>query len=476
MVPSVRRGWIWNGLGAVVVLVASAFWFYHDLEEEPFFADESADIAQTYYYQLAKTGDWNHADWVHPAAYDHLPVFKYLIGGYLDMVGYGDKIPRSTSSWEWWITGHFDAPSDPGLLRAARIPMLWGAVFGCVMIHVLGCQAVGPKTGLLAAGLLALSPVYYTHARRAMADDLTQGLVMAGLAAFIALVKWRNGAAALRQPTGDAPSKALFLNLRFWCLAVSCGIAAGLAAATKLNGAVLTLALAFFTVLAVIAATFPFRNGLPRGRQRLFIIGVGGIVASVSLIVFVGLNPYFFARPEFDEAGRAVGASKRRSPEFHDAIREVASLSLAGRFRQILVHRVDGLKQATVHFEDDMLPSVRDRLRAMVVEGMGRWTAIGLLPLPTRGRVLVAVVLVTWGLLCLALDGIRDWRAARIPWQWLMVLWPLAETAMLAKTLVINWDRYYLGVVAWSSLLFAVAVAHVAMLLTPKWNGKRQDA
>ncbi|MFO0949175.1 MAG: hypothetical protein U1D30_25235 [Planctomycetota bacterium] len=183
-----NRSWT-HWLGALGVLIGSAAYFHHGLEEEPFFADESADIAQTYYYRLAKSGDWNHSDWIHPAAYDHLPVFKYLIGGYLDLAGYGEKIPRSTSDWEWWIGGHFDPPRDVELLHAARIPMLWGAVLGCVMIYVLASQLEGPKTGLLAAALLALSPDYYTHARRVMADDLTQGLVMAGLAIFLAMLK-----------------------------------------------------------------------------------------------------------------------------------------------------------------------------------------------------------------------------------------------------------------------------------------------
>ena len=57
------------------------------------------------------------------------------------------------------------------------------------------------------------------------------------------------------------------------------------------------------------------------------------------------------------------------------------------------------------------------------------------------------------------LDGRAELRDGLIPIAWLLLAWPLVEVLMLAKTLTLDWDRYYMGVVVWTSLLIPYALA-----------------
>ena len=326
-------------LWAAAAVVAAYCLFARDLDSEPFFADESADIAQSFYYRLAATGQWNHVDWLHPAAYDHTPVFKYLIGFSLHRAGY--QTPRSVRPWERWMSGDFAAPKDPGILRAARIPMMIGAVFGCLMMFWLAWQLVGTTAGLLAAFLLAASPLYFTHARRAMADDLTQALVLAGLVAFVALARG----------VEQTPRRWL----RLGAIVLAGGLACGLAAATKLNGATAGLAIGLSTVAAVTALLVSAERTRESVHRALYLLLGSLLMGLVAVAVFIGINPYFYARPQLPAATPVVGAplvveGQPRTSQWLQGIRSLADQGVLGRLQYLLHHRTGGLQEARQRF------------------------------------------------------------------------------------------------------------------------------
>ena len=63
------------------MLLAAALAYLPNLSRQPWFADESAIIAQTYYYHLyVRQGDLWHPDWQRTGGMQDPPLAKYLVG------------------------------------------------------------------------------------------------------------------------------------------------------------------------------------------------------------------------------------------------------------------------------------------------------------------------------------------------------------------------------------------------------------
>jgi hypothetical protein len=448
--------WIFNSLrrsaGVLLVFIACGAYFAFargGLVDEPRFVDEGAILAQTYYYRLAVTGDWRNPDWLHPAAYDHQPLYKYLIGAALHVTGHWKDIPDSLSVWERWMAGTYEPPAGAPLW-IARWTMLLGAAFSCAAVYALGSQARGPITGLLAVGLFALSPVVFTHARRAMIDVTCQGLVAAALAAWIAAYR----------PERSRKGTVWFLVLA--------GTSAGLAATAKLNGAV--------AAIAIIAGAFA---ALILGPAKVRGLALGGIVTVgfLAVGVFAAIDPYYYCpNRSFTIGLDGFGElnSRRVSPDLVKAVAEVAAMQLWERAAHLLKYRREAMQHSEQTFPKDYLPP-RARMVYVVHEGMGRWTAgsrlysVAEAQLPRservqwsdmiRGALFLAASLV--GLIYAFREGNagrRNKREIRFPAVWALAIWPLVECLMLQQNLKVDWDRYYLGVVTWTSVLTAFAV------------------
>lgn len=430
----------------MLVAVGSACWFADRLADEPFFADESAHVAQSYYYRLI--GQTHHVDWVHPAAYDHLPIYKYLIGFAIHRAG--RQTPTSLDAIQRWFAGDFSPPDDPVVLQAARVPMLLGAVVGCVMMFGLGRQLRGPKTGLVAAGLLAASPLYYRHARLAMDDCLAMALVLMG---FVCLVRL---------------GRAINADRPYWRLGgaiVLGGVAMGLAPATKLSGGIAPLAAALLSALALLVCPFV---GSARARllprSGLFAVG-SALMMAIALATFVAVNPFLYAAPKVP--GPTVPSSPEGPSESWEAyVQRVSAMGVLERMRLMSRHRFEGLQAGLQVFPHLALPTIPSRLQAMVVEGLGRWFAGGEATRNGPGipagyycwLVLPGVVL---GLSMVWSDGWKCCTDGQVPVGWLLLVWPALEIVLLTRNLTVNFDRYFLGVVTWGSLLVVLGVVGV---------------
>jgi 4-amino-4-deoxy-L-arabinose transferase-like glycosyltransferase len=68
---------------------------------------------------------------------------------------------------------------------ALRLPLALTALAGCIAIYVAGRNLFNRRTGLLAAGILATSPLYYTLARTLTLDMTLSVLLGMGLLAFL---------------------------------------------------------------------------------------------------------------------------------------------------------------------------------------------------------------------------------------------------------------------------------------------------
>jgi 4-amino-4-deoxy-L-arabinose transferase-like glycosyltransferase len=451
-----------------LVLAVSFGWFAWRFDSEPEFVDESSAIATSYYFRLLARGELHHVDWLHPGAYDHVPVFKYLIGLALRLSG--QQPPDSIAPWEQWMQRTFEPSQHPGIARAlrpARLIAVLGAAVGCAMMFLVGRMLVGVKTGIIAAGLLALSPLYATHARRAMADDWTQAFVLTAIWAILASARLIDA------------SSVRWSRLPWWLLAA--GAVSALAAGTRLNGASAPVALGVLTIAVLVLAAV--RRGdrtaarAVAGRLAL----MTAVVGCVAAVVFIAINPFFYARPDLaattspDADGTLLIGGHRRTPEFRDEVERAAQLGIVGRTRLMLAHRAEGLAAGQLAFPHLAIASKGERLQAIVAEGLGRWFAFG------SGQYIGekdrrssdyhvvsgwGVVKVVFWLLCLLVglrtawqEGRDRWRRGQIPIEWLLVTWTAVEVGVLLRNLVVDFDRYYLGAVTIASLLVPYGVA-----------------
>ncbi len=450
---------------AALVAVGSAIWILGRMEAEPHFADESAMIAQSYYYTLFKSGQWHHPDWLHYAAYDHPPLPKYMFGLFLNLAGL--PTPKSIAAWENWARGDFSPPRDPRVLYWARVPAAIFGIGGVLAVFFIGLQVHGRLVGLLAAFLLAVNPLYFTHARRAMSDSFAECLVISAVAAAL----W--GARLLW---------ASEFRLRQWALfELVQSVLCGLAVLAKLNGGIAIILVFSIFAMNYLAVHFVrHQRGAPitkpplspaSGREvggeglgnltdsrnlRMAPISVAAIAAG-SLAIFVVLNPFLTSRPQ-------LAANSPREQ------REIAAKGFVGRARFLVQFRREWSRDATrnEYFRKDWLLTISDRLRMTLWEGFGRFSALGPRNIrtiePRPDKELFSDYRRAWSLiwfpLCLLgfgwtlADGWQAVRTDRMPQAWGLAMYATVTIGLMVLIMLpLNWDRYYLPMQACSAVL-----------------------
>ena len=326
---------------AVLIGIGSAAFFAYRLDDERFFMDESAYLSQAYFGDLLLAGDRDNPLWLEYAAYDLPPLPKYLINVSLRLHGQ----PRPGRLWavRWYENPGEARHVTRANLHAARVPSVLMGALGCVAIFTIGVNCGDRRIGLLAASFLAINPLYWLLARRAMADVPTESLVLA--TAAVGLSVWISDR-VVRTPV-----------VRLICSCFAVGALAGLAVLAKLNGGLGLILVTAWAACAVFWAT----PG-PRDKARL-VIALGG-VGLTALIVFVGLNPFVTAHPS-SAASEPLMAPKPPN----QSVRE--------RLVEVVQHRIDVSASGQKSFSKDALPSFDQKAAVLAVQGFGRFSPFG---------------------------------------------------------------------------------------------------
>jgi hypothetical protein len=402
--------------------------------DQPHFADESAFIAQSYFFDLWKRGDLDSPYWLDYPAIDLPPLPKYLIGAALDAGGYsrGWSVAERRRAALAWQFGDVNLKFASGAkLRAARWPSVACGALGCVAIFALGTLAAGRRVGLVAAGLLMINPLYRLQAGRAMADAPAEALIL-GTAA-VGLAAWRG------MLTGRRP----------WLWAVAGGIVAGwlggLAVLAKLNGGLGLMIVASWAIIAVCL------RGIAAGR-KVAVVTSALIAGVVAFATFVRLNPFMTAHPRI-----AVPA------EIGESVRDRASA--------VVRHRAGVSRAAQDRFPNYALRTAADKVMAVAVQGFGRFGPLGppwhdsLKEYPRfdwsrDGGALIWAPWVALGGAWAVLRGRRQLREGRAPTAWAILVQAAVALVTVTAFIPLAWDRYFLSLQPGSALLAAgVAVA-----------------
>ncbi len=410
-------------IGCLALIVFGA-----NLPAEPHFVDESAYISQSFYTDLLIHGRADDPTWLEYPGYDLPPLPKYLIGLALRLEGFPRPGPAAARSWYANTSRTFVSPEA---LTAARRPsVLFGAI-GCVAIFALGMMAVDVRVGLIAALGLMANPLYRMHARRAMSDVPSEAMILA--TAAIGLWAWK------RLLVGRSP---------WWptiVLAIGGGTCAGLAVLSKLNGALGGFVLAGWAVLGLTLGSFSLRG-------RIAFCG-GCVVASVvAVALFVGLNPFLTARPD---------------REMPPGLEEIRKMSIFERARVIKDHRVNVSDEAKKIFPKDALSEPSDKLKAMAIQGFGRFGPFGPRGVSDSTRRFDAeqdwgawlwLPLVGIGFVLSIREGRKQLRQGVPPASWALTLQAAIALGVVTSFIPLAWDRYFLSIQPGSALLAATAV------------------
>jgi len=433
--PSGRSSWI----AVILIGVVSSLYFGYGLKSEPTFADEWAYIAQSYYAELFFDGYRDHLAWLDYAAYDLPPLPKYLIGASLIQAKF--PLPGPADAWKWYNNINYEC-GPRTMLLPARIPSLILGALGCVALYGIGSLAFDRRTGVVAALLLMLNPLYRMHARRAMSDVIAEALIL--LSVFFALWAWKQFL------TGRG-------GLGRWLSAIVAGILAGGAALAKLNGG---LAMIHFILLVILAGVL----SSIRLRSKILFLSSGVIAGIVSLMTFVAINPFITAHP--------------RQP-LAPPMASLAKMAWWERAWYLVTFRADVSRSQQKGFESYALRTGSDKLKAVVVQGFGRFGPWGPHASDSTRRYdlaqdVGAFVWLPWvlggGYLAWR-QGRRQYREGELPTTWGILAISMVSLVAVTSYLPLAWDRYYMSLQPWAALLGATLLVYLVTVVARGFRG-----
>ncbi len=424
--------------GALLAIVAFVF-FGVQLHRTRPFVDEWAYFAQSYYLDLFLDGPSDARQWLEYPAIDLPPLPKYLIGFALRAIQ--QERPGPAASWAWYQDTSRSFASEQ-VLNAARWPSVVLGAIGVFAIFLLGRQVGGVAVGLLAGLFLMLGPLYSLHARRAMADVPTEALVLC--AAVAALAAWSRTIAG----KGGA---------LVWALFVSAGVFAGLAVEAKLSGALALIVIGVWTTLGC------FLPGVTMLR-RLMLFGGLLITSMIAFAVFVALNPTLTVHPKGPLPAE---------------MRELEAKSIVGRALEVAAFRSGVSDQARQQFPHNALNDPLERVKVVIVQGLGRHGPFGPSENDSRvrydwrqdGGALVWGPLVFLGYAFAFICGLKEQSKGVPPLGWALCLMGLTTFGVVAWFIPLAWDRYLLPIQASNAVLASLGLVWGLRSLRSRFAG-----
>ncbi len=409
-----------RGLEIALVTLILAISYLPAIGDVEFHGDEANRIFSSESFEPFIAGEFSSHIWEENYwTLTQPPLSRYVIGVGRTLGGYDET--QLNNPWNFFRSDERNLREgnmpSPGLLWWSRLPMAALAVVSGIALFYLVSAAVGPLGGWVAVLLFALNPYLHTALRQALGESpLLACILLTLLVALAAMPRWSGWVGDGR---GAWPWSVAWLGL--------VGALAGLAAEAKLNGLALIGAMMILAIVATLS-----EPGAAGWGRRLGGAGLGaGVIGAAGVGTFIALNPFLYQ----DTLGRVHRMFLHRLTEMQN------------QFEATQYRIPDGLARLTV------LPQrIFDKNDSLSFYGSGWVTGA----LTVVGLAVLIILAWRW------LRGRREPVAA----PGLVVVGAAMVTPALST--ILDWDRYYLLPVVFSTLCIAVAVGGVARWLWSK--------
>ncbi len=416
-------------LELVLIGCALLAFFCASIQHIEFHPDESYWIATSDHFEAFAKAEfaspvWHGSYWTSTG----LPLTRYLIGIGRRIGGY--RVADLILPWDFRLDRAANiargAMPGPGLLWWSRLPMAVLAVVCGMIAFILVSRSAGRLAGYVMLVLFVVNPYFlYTLCRAMNEAPLLASTLLAALAGHQALISCKHVAAWT-----DNTARAFFRSLIWFAIM---GMFCGMAGVAKINGLSILPAGLALCVIAPLA-----QKGISRSRLLGFITSAGAVTILAAGFAFVALNPYLYPAPLRHTYG--LVATRLKTMKIQQAEYPSSRMGDSLTVRLPLVAQRVFSQYAALNFP-------------------GSW--VGNIPLCLVG-------------LCYLLYTAWYWLHSGIGSGASAVLLLIAFTSA-APTLStpLDWDRYYLFAVFFSTISIAVGVSWVIKSLS-LWVGDRR--
>ena len=396
----------WNIIETIIILVVISFGYLRNLEQVKFHIDESFWIATSYMFEAYVKGEFWSDAWAESyQTVTNSPMPRYLIGISRFIGGY--RVPDLNRPWNYERGVNFNErvgamPSDD-LLWWSRLPMAILAVVSIWMGFWFVKKIAGRPAGYLWVIFSVASPFLLLQTRRAMGESSILFFVI--LAAIFCYL-------AVEQLVTEE-----FIGWKVWLYLGLSAICTGLAGESKLNGLSMLGAIVFS-----IAVALGRRADLNRLAKLLQFIKLSAFIIILTIVTFWGTYPYLWP-------------------------------DLWGRTVHIFQNRAKEMSEQTISHPVDHIASLEQRLTIMPARILEDYS-----PFPFRGARYLNFFLTLLGL-GLAAASAWNWVKGKenSPSALIFLLTAFAASGPAFFTML-DWDRYYLFPVFFSTMAVTIAL------------------
>ena len=265
----------------ILVIGILAFVYLPNLSDVEFHGDESQWISTSEAFESYLRMEFDSPVWA--SSYWTLtqpPVVRYIIG--ISRYAGGYRRPDLNRPWDFDRGRNFNerkgAMPSSGLLWWSRLPMAILGIASITIVFMVLRKSAGIVTPYIWLGLVVANPYFTLHLRRAMGES--------SLVFFSMLTMYLDMRALQLANEADSVGR----RKAFIWLALG-GLVSGLTWASKLNG----LAMVGVNIIVAIILGIKMNDNLHD--KVLYSLWYGLVTSIASLFIFLAVNPFLWASP-----------------------------------------------------------------------------------------------------------------------------------------------------------------------------------
>lgn len=400
---------VYKAVEIVIIVALLSFVYLRNLESIEFHIDESHWIGTSYMFEAYVKGEfWSDAWRDSHRTVTNPPIPRYIIGVGRFIGGY--HINDLNRPWEYTRGLGFNlrkgAMPSAGLLWWSRLPMAILAILSILIGFFFIKRIAGRPASYLWVGFALISSYLLLQTRRAMAESPILFFSMLGiLLCYFALQQIQADAGKIRWKT------VIYLTGTAVCIAC--------AGESKMNGLSILAAVIVCVILAIARQKDGWGQKIWRSVFSTFLL------VFVTAIVFLGLYPYLWVSP-------------------------------IARTSKMLTDRVAEMERQTITHPADKIDTLRQRVTIIPTEIFEGYAVIHF-----AGSLVLNILLSLLGVGILGSQAVNWLRKKSDDPASFLLLSAAAVASFPTFFTLLDWDRYYLFPVFFSTIFVAIALGWI---------------